>query len=83
MGEEGRDPAPQPFDGYTYRVTLKSGRVVQGCHAMPSFSGRGVVMVVPTVNGRGGELVGDTRMPDIVSVERAGVHNENWVRHGV
>lgn len=70
---------PRPFDGYEYRVTRRGGHVYEGCHAMSLFSGKGVIMVIPAVNGEGGALAGDLRDPHIESVERTGVHNEAWV----
>ena len=74
---------PQPFDGYEYRVVFRGRddveRVYEGCHAMPTFSGHGVILVVPAVNGEGGGIAGDTRDPRVVSVERTGIHKQSWV----
>jgi hypothetical protein len=75
---------PKPFDGYEYRVVRQGPDgplIFEGCHAMPSGSGKGVIMVVPTVNGEGGALAGDLRDPRILSVERTGIHKQGWVDH--
>lgn len=79
MASESMERTPRPFDGIEYRVTLTDGCVFEPCHAMPSFSGKGVTMVVPSVNGQGGAIAGDLRDGRIKSVERVGVHNEAWV----
>lgn len=71
---------PRPFDGYNYRVTRTDGEVFENCHALPSFSGKGVIMVQPAVDGEGGQVVGDLRDRRIVSAERTGVHKASWVR---
>jgi hypothetical protein len=81
-GDMRRDEEPRAFDGYEYRVTRRDGRVFEGCHAMPSFSGKSVVMVVPAVNGEGGALAGDIRDRAVVSVERTGIHKESWLSGG-
>lgn len=73
------ETTPRAFDGYEYRVSTGDGKVFQPCHAMPSFSGRGVVMVVPTVKGKGGAIAGDLGDPRITSVERIGIHKQAWV----
>lgn len=74
------DPeTPRPFDGYEYRVSTSDGNVLEPCHAMSSFSGHSVVMVVPSVDGNGGAIAGDLRDHRITSVERIGVHNQAWV----
>jgi hypothetical protein len=70
---------PTPFDGYIYRVTRRDGSTFEPCHAMRSFSGKGVVMVVPARDGEDGAIAGDLRDPKIARVERIGVHNQAWV----
>jgi hypothetical protein len=79
MVDIAQSETPRPFDGYTYRVKRADGRTFEPCHAMPSFSGNGVIMVVPTVNGEGGGIAGDLRDPSLRHVERIGIHKQSWV----